>query len=470
MSFIEKLQEIDSLQAAIQERGPIPVSLLNKINYKLRLEWNYTSNSMEGNSLTKRETRTVMVNNLEVNGKPIKDVMEIRSHDKVITTIMKMGKGELNISESRIKEIHKGIMYEEDAEKLKYVGQWKSTDNYMLNFDGERYDFTPHAEVPERMHELVNWINSEKEKIERSKKDAAHPALLAFKFQIDYLTIHPFYDGNGRTARILSNLILISYGFPPLYIKENEKQNYYRYLTDIQGGGGEPDLFYEFMAGLLLRSLQITIDTLDGKDVEETDDFVKEIQLLKAKAKSKGIPKSPKIIYDAFKIVESEIWRNVKATLKEFDDLFNETKTTISVNDKLVQLANSNQNWGVAEMLKAIDILQKSIKDEKRKIFDLDVYENNIETVTWEHKMFALNGAEIPTNFDFFLRVNFNAYKYKIRLTLADASKKTLIRSIYEIDKSYGNPFLPEELADISSNLKKQFIDEIKLRIDDSLE
>jgi Fic family protein len=249
MSFAEKLQQIDNLQASIQERGPIAVNLLNKINYKLRLEWNYTSNSMEGNSLTKRETRTVMVNNLEVNGKPIKDVMEIRSHDKVITTIMKMGKGELNVSESRIKEIHKGIMYEEDPEKLKYVGQWKNTDNYMLNFDGERYDFVPHADVPERMHELVNWANSEKEKIERSKKDAVHPVLLALKFQIDYLTIHPFYDGNGRTARILSNLILISYGFPPLYIKENEKQNYYRYLTDIQSGGGEPDLFYEFMAG-----------------------------------------------------------------------------------------------------------------------------------------------------------------------------------------------------------------------------
>jgi Fic family protein len=269
MSYLEKIQQIDSLQAAIQAHGPISLELLNKINYKLRLEWNYTSNSMEGNSLTKRETRTVMVGVINVQDKPLKDIIEIRNHDKVISTVMKMGKAELNVSESRIREIHKGIMYEEDPEKMKYAGQWKNVDNYMINFEGERYDFVPHAEVGERMHQLINWLNSEKEKIERSKPNITHPVILALKFHIDYLTIHPFYDGNGRTARILSNLILISYGFPPFYINDNEKQNYYRYLTDIQSNGGEPDLFYEFMAGLILRSLQITADAIEGREAYE---------------------------------------------------------------------------------------------------------------------------------------------------------------------------------------------------------
>jgi Fic family protein len=138
MTYLDKLQQIGNLQANILERGPIPIELLNKINYKLRLEWNFTSNSMEGNTLTKRETRTVMVGVIDINDKPIKDVIEIRNHNKVIITIMKIGKGELNVSEARIKEIHKGIMYEEDPEKLKYIGQWKNTDNYMINFQGER--------------------------------------------------------------------------------------------------------------------------------------------------------------------------------------------------------------------------------------------------------------------------------------------------------------------------------------------
>jgi Fic family protein len=271
MSFHEKIRQIDSLQAAIKEHGPIPAAVLKSINYKLRLEWNYTSNSMEGNSLTRRETRTVMVGVISVNDKPLKDIIEIKNHDRVISTIMKIGKGELNISESRIKDIHKGIMYEEDTEKHKYIGHWKNADNFMTNVDGERYDFVSYLEVPERMHQLVNWTNSEKEKIQRKQKDALHPALLAFKFHLDYLAIHPFYDGNGRTARILSNLILISYGLPPLYIKETEKQNYYRYLTDIQTYGGEPDLFYEFMASLVLRSLQITSDIIKGEYTADED-------------------------------------------------------------------------------------------------------------------------------------------------------------------------------------------------------
>lgn len=109
MSNQEKLQQIDTLQASIEEHGPIPVASLNKINYKLRLEWNYTSNSMEGNSLTKRETRTVMVGVISVNDKPLKDVLEIKNHDEVISTIMQMGKGELNISESRIREFTKAL-------------------------------------------------------------------------------------------------------------------------------------------------------------------------------------------------------------------------------------------------------------------------------------------------------------------------------------------------------------------------
>ncbi len=98
----------------------LPADLLKKINYKFRLEWNYTSNSMEGNSLTRSETRSVMIGNITVDGKPIKDILEIKGHDEVISNIIKTGKGELNISEKRIKEIHTGIMHEEDPVKKKY--------------------------------------------------------------------------------------------------------------------------------------------------------------------------------------------------------------------------------------------------------------------------------------------------------------------------------------------------------------
>ena len=81
-------------------------------------------------------------------------------------------------------------------------------------------------------------------------------------------SIHPFYDGNGRMSRILSNMILIANGYPPFYIKESERLAYYQYLGDIQAYGGNTDLFYDYMAGLLLRSLQIQLDAIAGKDID----------------------------------------------------------------------------------------------------------------------------------------------------------------------------------------------------------
>jgi hypothetical protein len=65
---------------------------------------------------------------------------------------------------------------------------------------------------------------------------------------------------------------LISYGYPPVYIRGNEKGLYYQYLADIQGYGGKPDLFYEFMYGLLIRSLQLVLDAAEGKNIEEPDE------------------------------------------------------------------------------------------------------------------------------------------------------------------------------------------------------
>ncbi|MBL7719674.1 MAG: Fic family protein [Flavipsychrobacter sp.] len=268
MSYLDKLRQIDDMQQAIEKHGKLPDEVLKKINYKFRLEWNYTSNSMEGNSLTRSETRSVMVGNITVDGKPIGDILEMKGHDEVITEILKIGRSHVRISERRIRELHKGIMHEENREKAQLIGKWKTSNNYLTNYKGERFDFVNHAEVPERMHRLINWLNAEADKIKEGAIDALHPVSLALQAHLDFIVIHPFYDGNGRTCRILTNLILISYGYPPIYIKEEERRMYYQFLADVQGYGGDPDLFYDFMAGLLTRSQQVLLDVMEGKDTE----------------------------------------------------------------------------------------------------------------------------------------------------------------------------------------------------------
>ena len=280
MPLLDKLTRVNELQGTIHRQGKLPVEVLKRINFKFRLEWNYHSNSMEGNSLTRQETRTVMVGNITVEGKAIRDVFEMSQHDELISMIIKMGKGELHVSEKRIKEIHAAIMHEEDEVKKKQVGEWKNEPNYLYNYKQERVDFVPPDETPERMHALINWLNAEKTKIEQGKEDALHPLVLASRFHLDYVTIHPFYDGNGRTARILTNIILIAFGYPPVWVKTEEKDQYGRYLTEAQGEDGGPELFYDFMAGLLIRSQGIVLDAAAGKEIEEPDDLDKKLAML----------------------------------------------------------------------------------------------------------------------------------------------------------------------------------------------
>ncbi|MFT5279347.1 MAG: Fic family protein [Bacteroidia bacterium] len=280
MSLIDKLDRIDELQAEILAAGELDAEVKKRINYKFRLDWNYHSNSMEGNTLTKEETRSVMVGNLTVGGKPYKDVAEMRGHDEVVTELLKIGKSEVRLSESRVKDIHRSIMHEEDLEKRSQIGEWKSKDNYVLNYKGERFDFKSYTEVADEMHGLLNFINAKTDRIIAGKEDL-HPLLVASKFHLKFVSIHPFYDGNGRMGRLLSNLFLISQGYPPIIIKTEEKEKYNRYLADIQAYGGNDDLLSEFFAELLIRSQQMVLDVIAGKSIEEPEDIDKEIDLFK---------------------------------------------------------------------------------------------------------------------------------------------------------------------------------------------
>lgn len=274
---------IDSLRQQIERHGPLAAEVRRKVDYKFRLDWNYYSNSMEGNTLTMDETRSVMVGNLTVGGKPIKDVLEMRGHDIIVSEVLRIGRGEARLSEARIKEIHRGIMHEDDPEKQRKIGIWKPEANYMLNYKGERFEFVPPDEVPERMHDLLNRTNAALDAIFSGKKNATHPVDVALQFHLDFVAIHPFYDGNGRTARILTNLLLISCGYPPFWVKTGEREAYGRYLGDIQGYGGTPDLFFSFIGKLILRSQQLMLDAIEGREIEDDDDLVKRVSLLKGR-------------------------------------------------------------------------------------------------------------------------------------------------------------------------------------------
>lgn len=284
MELPELLHRIDELQARIVAAGPLSPEAKRKLDYRFRLDWNYHSNVMEGSQLTRQETRTIMMGNITVEGKPIRDVLEMQGHDEVVSTLLGMASGELNLSEKRIKEIHKAIMHEDDPAKKDWPGNWKKHPNHIYNFKEERFDFKAPEDVPEAMHRLLDRTKAALESIVRSDKDAPHPAVVAFDFQREYVTIHPFHDGNGRTARIFSNLLLLNFSYPPAIIKaeEQEKTAYNRLLAEVQVYGASPDLFNAFMAERLIRSQELVLEVLSGKDIDDADDLDKRLQLIDA--------------------------------------------------------------------------------------------------------------------------------------------------------------------------------------------
>jgi Fic family protein len=278
----QKLLLIDQLQAQIGQAGPLPPPRQKQLEFKFRLDWNYHSNATEGGTLTRAETRSLMVGLVDVGNKPLKEVLEMRGHDEIVREILKLGQNQARLSEKRIRDIHQAIIHEPDPKKQPWVGQWKTVPNEMIISDlGEKHEFLPPSEVPTAMHDLLDRTNAAWDAIVAHKKDAPHPAWVAFRFQLEYLGIHPFYDGNGRTARILTNLLLIAAGFPPLIVKTDHKNAYDHLLTEIQTSGAPAELFYEFLADRLLESQQLVLAALAGDEIEEPDDLDKEIALFK---------------------------------------------------------------------------------------------------------------------------------------------------------------------------------------------
>ena len=280
MSLTELLSRIDDLQRRIVAAGPLSADAKRKLDYRLRLDWNYHSNVMEGSSLTQQETRTIMMGSVTVSGKPIRDVLEMQGHDEVVTMLLGMASGDLGLSEARIKEVHQKIVHEDDPAKKGQVGKWKEDPNHLTNYRGERIDFTPPAEVAEAVHTLLDHTMAQVERIERKVKHAPHPALVAFAFHRAYVTIHPFHDGNGRTARIFSNLLLMRFGYPPVVIRVDEKDTYNSCLAEVQVYGAPTDLFDAFMAERLIRAQELVLDAIEGKSLEEDSDLDKRLKLL----------------------------------------------------------------------------------------------------------------------------------------------------------------------------------------------
>jgi len=260
-----------------------------RIMQKFRLDWNYHSNNIEGNSLTEGETKALILFGITAQGKPLKDHFEVTGHDNAVKWILDIVKEERPLNENFIRELHKLILkepYEVDAitedgnptKKKINIGEYKKTPNHVKTKTGEIFRFATPEETPILMEELIEWYRSKE-----ADKTTNH-IILAADFHYKFIRIHPFDDSNGRTARIIMNFILLKYGYPPVVIKTYDKANYFSALQLADTGNIEP--FFEYIAKNLNESLAIMLKGAKGESVEEEDDIDKEVALLERKLKN----------------------------------------------------------------------------------------------------------------------------------------------------------------------------------------
>jgi Fic family protein len=286
---MEVLRQVAELKMRLDELRPLNKEQEAIVMQKFRLDWNFHSNKIEGNSLSYGETKALILFGITAQGKPLKDHIEITGHNEAIKWIEELVHQDFPITEAFIRQLHSLLLKEsyevsaitpdgQPTKKQIQVGQYKSTPNHVLTKTGEIFRFATPEETPAKMHDLIEWFRT------RQNESDLSPVLVAAEFHYRFIRIHPFDDGNGRLARILMNLILMQYGFPPVIIKTEDKAAYYSALQQADAGIFEP--FVEYIAQNEIRSLDIMIRGAKGESIEEPDDLDKELALLEHKLKS----------------------------------------------------------------------------------------------------------------------------------------------------------------------------------------
>jgi Fic family protein len=277
------IKDVDALKKQVDALRPLPADVEGKVMQKLRLDWNYHSNAIEGNRLNYGETVAFLMEGITAKGKPLKDHLDIRGHNDAINFLLEIVKDTRPITEADIRALHEMILVEpydspaKTAEGLPTtkriaLGEYKTSPNHVKTSTGEIHYYASPEETPVKMHELMDWYE------EVGRYDIS-PIIIAALFHHRFVAIHPFDDGNGRLSRILMNLILMQSGYPPVVVKMGDRTNYYSLLSRADVGDTWP--FVEYVAELMQSSLQLYLKAANGGDIDEDEDIDKEIALLK---------------------------------------------------------------------------------------------------------------------------------------------------------------------------------------------
>ena len=233
-------ETIDSLKNKLDAQRPLPPSVVKNLQEDLILRWTYHSNAIEGNTLTLLETKVVL-EGITVGGKALREHFEAINHRNAIYYVEDIIKKEEPFSEWQIRNIHQLILKNIDDDN---AGRYRQQNVLISGATNTPPDYTF---LNDKMAQFIDWYNTE--------ADLMHPIERAAKVHADFVSIHPFIDGNGRTSRLLMNLELMKAGYPPCVITVENRLAYYKAL-DQWMAFGKTEAFNQLVADAVLEGFK----------------------------------------------------------------------------------------------------------------------------------------------------------------------------------------------------------------------
>lgn len=248
--FSDHLSRIEAKKVRLDDARPLSPVILERLTDDLSLEWTHHSTSIEGNTLSLNETVIVIREGLTIGGKSLREHFEIHNHHKAIHFIEEMVEKENLITSAQVLDIH-GIVMGNISDS--FAGRLRNGQVRIVGADM----IPPNArKVPDQLDRLLDYVNTNPYQY--------HPIFISAFLHYEFVRIHPFFDGNGRTARLLMNLLLMKNGYPPAIILRQDRKKYMAALRKVNHGD-----YYSFILLILQaaeRSLILYLNALPDQD------------------------------------------------------------------------------------------------------------------------------------------------------------------------------------------------------------
>ncbi|WP_395734579.1 Fic family protein, partial [Prosthecobacter sp.] len=431
-----EIKSLDALRAEWQALQPLSAESETRLWKKLRLEWNYHSNHIEGNTLTYGETELLLLHDRTTGNHSHREYLEMKAHDVGIEHARALAaEKERLTSEGDIRDLNRIILkepfwkYAETADgqstrKQIIPGEYKTTPNNVRLPDGGTFFFASVEDTQPRMRALVDWLRQE------LTSPTLPIAACVAKLHHDFVLIHPFDDGNGRVARLLVNYVLMRSGYLPLIVRTDEKE---AYLTALRlADAGELSALMTYLQRRLEWSLQLGIKAAKGESIEEPSDLEKEVAIfVRNQQGSKGEKKRS----------AEALSELLDLGLREFIEKF-ETKL-----GKLAPLF-TDQKLFVRPIINGID--SKPLVSLEHIIR----HANQTSQLSVQYALRGYGGAgSLPFDVKAWFTISFGEFRYILNLNGQE-----------QLRRPYTEPVLPDEAESLANKALTHAFAEIKKR------